>query len=66
MEALLAAGADKDAKKDSGCTALYIASENGHLTVVEALLAAGADKDAKPLGGYNKFNGIVIGNVAFF
>jgi ankyrin repeat protein len=47
VQALLAAGADKDAKTENGCTALYIASLKGHLAVVEALLAAGADKEAK-------------------
>jgi ankyrin repeat protein len=37
VEALLAAGADKDAKALGGTTALDIASQNGHLAVVEAL-----------------------------
>ncbi|PNH10008.1 Ankyrin repeat domain-containing protein 29 [Tetrabaena socialis] len=52
VEALLAAGADKEAKTVDGATALYIASENGHEAVVEALLAAGADKDAKEGDGW--------------
>ena len=51
VEVLLAAGADKDAKKENSCTALHIASRHGHLAVVEALLAAGADKNAKKRGG---------------
>jgi hypothetical protein len=48
VEALLAAGADKDAKKEGGCTALYAATENGHLAVAEALRAAGAEAGARP------------------
>ena len=51
VEALLAAGADKDAKTPVGATSLHIASHQGHLPVVEALLAAGADKEAKEQSG---------------
>ena len=48
VEALLAKGADRDAKTtDYGFTALIYASEEGHLAVVEALLAKGADREAK-------------------
>jgi hypothetical protein len=42
---LLKAGADKDANIE-GCTALMVASEQGHDACVELLLNAGADKDA--------------------
>jgi len=40
---LIAAGALVDkAKTTSGCTPLYIAAQDGHLTVVTKLIAAGA------------------------
>ncbi len=45
VEALLAKGADVNAKDESGITALMWAS--GHLDVVQALLAEGADVNAK-------------------
>jgi ankyrin repeat protein len=38
MEALLAAGADINAKVESGATALVVAAEGGHLSCVQALL----------------------------
>jgi hypothetical protein len=40
VEALLAAGADKDARMQDGCTAHGIATQQGHLAVVEALQRA--------------------------
>ena len=46
MEALLAAGADKDAKNENGCTAFYVAHENGHLTVAVALLEEVSESEA--------------------
>ncbi|PNH10013.1 Receptor-interacting serine/threonine-protein kinase 4 [Tetrabaena socialis] len=46
VEALLAAGAIKEAEDASGTTALVIASLNGHTAVVQALLAAEADTEA--------------------
>ena len=45
MEALLAAGADKDVVDSDGATALCTASYKGHADVVEVLLAAGARED---------------------
>ena len=43
---LLAAGADVEAKDNSGWTALMLAAQNGHVGVVQALLAARADVNA--------------------
>jgi hypothetical protein len=43
VAALLAAGADADNMKSSGCTPLYMAAQEGHLTIVEQLIAAFAD-----------------------
>ena len=40
---LLQAGADVNKANDNGVTPLNIASDKGHLPVVERLLAAGAD-----------------------
>jgi uncharacterized protein len=46
VRALLAAGADVNAKKDYGLTALMLASVKNHSDVVRLLLAAGADPNA--------------------
>ena len=51
MQALLHAGADKDAKGNGGNTALMYASMFGHESCVRALLEAGADKEAKDKDG---------------
>jgi ankyrin repeat protein len=50
VRALLAAGADVNAKASIG-TALTIASQQGWPEVVRALLAAGADVNAKAFNG---------------
>ena len=47
VQALLAKGADVNAKENDGRTALMMASQNGHLEVVQALLAKGAEVNAK-------------------
>ncbi|PNH00969.1 Ankyrin-2 [Tetrabaena socialis] len=48
VEALLAAGVDKDARRTKdGFTALMIASQNDYTAVAEALLAAGANTELK-------------------
>ncbi|MDH5726788.1 MAG: ankyrin repeat domain-containing protein, partial [Nitrospira sp.] len=47
VQALLAAGADVNAKMPDGSTALMAASTNDHVVVVQALLAASADVNAK-------------------
>ncbi len=47
VEALLAKGADVNAKDNSGLTALMRASQFVHLDVVQALLAKGADVNPK-------------------
>jgi hypothetical protein len=47
VQALLAKGAELNAKNNDGVTALIVASGNGHLDVVQALLAKGAELNAK-------------------
>ena len=47
VQALLAAGAEVNAKTDKGLTALIEAIEKGHTETVQALLAAGAEVNAK-------------------
>ena len=51
IEALLAAGADVNAKNKRGNTALHWAAGNGHVPAIEALLAAGAEPDVKNRNG---------------
>ena len=47
IAALLAAGAEINAKKNNGMTALMWAAQVGHAAAIAALLAAGAEVDAK-------------------
>ena len=42
MKALLAAGADVNAKEKEGWTALMLAAEKGHTEIVQLLKQAGA------------------------
>jgi ankyrin repeat protein len=51
VQALLAKGAEVNAKANNGGTALMLASLAGHPDVVQALLAQGADVNAKTSGG---------------
>jgi uncharacterized protein len=44
VQALLAKGAEVNAKNNNGATALIWASIQGHVDVVQALLAKGADR----------------------
>ena len=44
VRALVNSGADVNAARtDNGCSAVFIAAQNGHLEVVRALIEAGAD-----------------------
>jgi len=47
VKALIAAGADVNAKANSSCTALMLAAAYGNADCVMALIAAGADVNAK-------------------
>ena len=47
VQALLAKGADVNAKDSRGLTALMMASQFGHVDVVQALIAKGADVNAQ-------------------
>ena len=49
--ALIAAGADVNAKQQDGFTALHEAAQNGDREIVDALLAAGADPSLTLSGG---------------
>src|SRR5208282_1997053 len=51
VQALLAEGADVNARTANGATALILASEEGHREVAQALLAKGADVNAKASDG---------------
>jgi ankyrin repeat protein len=51
VQALLDKGADVNAKKTNGATALMAASQLGHTEVLELLLAKGADINAKAQSG---------------
>ena len=49
---LIDAGANPNAKDDSGDTPLHRAAKGGHAKAIAALLAAGADPNAKDIGGF--------------
>ena len=51
IEALLAGGADINAKNGYGATPLHDAASRGHLVAIEALFAGGADVDATAEAG---------------
>lgn len=51
-KALLARGADANARSKDGETVLMIAAANGHLDLVKELISAGADVNAKGPDGY--------------
>ena len=52
VQALLAKGADVNAKRADGYTSLMFAAGSGSTETVQALLAQGADVDAKRADGY--------------
>lgn len=47
VQALLAAGADKEARTTDGATAAFAAARYGRVDALRALLAAGADPNAE-------------------
>ncbi len=51
VKALLASGADVNAKDKDGVPAFMVAAMNGHTETVKALMAAGADVNAKDNNG---------------
>jgi len=52
VKALLAGGADVDARDAEGASALMLAASGGHVAVVRALLGAGADVHATDARGW--------------
>jgi len=50
VQVLITAGADVNAKRGGGVTALMMAAQNGHTVVVKALLTAKADVSASAYG----------------
>jgi hypothetical protein len=52
INALLAKGADVNAKTNDGSTALMNASQEGHKDIIDALLSKGADANAKMENGF--------------
>ena len=51
VEALLAAGVDKDATRDGGWTALHLCAEHDQRACAKLLLAAGADASVRGSNG---------------
>jgi ankyrin repeat protein len=51
VEALIGRGAEVNAQKTDGCTALMLAARMGHKDIVEALLAKSAKVNAKASNG---------------
>jgi Ankyrin repeats (3 copies) len=64
VKALLAKGADVNAKTSYGWTALICASQHGHLEVVQALLAKGADVNAEQNNGRTALDAATAGGHA--
>jgi ankyrin repeat protein len=60
VRALLAEGADVNAKTNDGTTALLLASRNGHLDVVQVVLAKGAEVNAKDNKGVTALMGASV------
>ena len=60
VRALLAKGADVNAKDKNGSTALMLVASRGHTDALRALLAAGANVNAKDIGGGTALMGAVM------
>jgi ankyrin repeat protein len=63
VQALLAKGANIEARDSNGRTPLHNAAYRGQINVVKILLARGADIDVKNIWGQRPLDGIVIARV---
>jgi ankyrin repeat protein len=64
VRALVAAGAEVDARSVAGQTPLWWACNNGHLATAQELLSAGADPNARSTEGYSPLGRVLGSNTA--
>jgi ankyrin repeat protein len=64
VKLLISSGADVNARRRDGLTALHSAAYRGHLRVIETLLAHGADRVIRGHEGKSTHAGQTAGDVA--